>query len=522
MQHDILIHSTQHETRVAITAGHAASATVQELHIERHAQRGVVSNVYLGKVIRVLPGMQSAFLDVGLDKAAFLHVADVLQAKQHMAKGMTKGIAKGIDSAQSEQDTTTATATATATAAANALTIEKLVFVGQTLLVQVLKDPLGSKGARLTTQISLAGRYMVLLPQDTHIGMSQKITDAAQRSALRERLTAVLPLDFKQGLIARTQAEEASTEQLASDIAYLQQVWSSIEGLSKTQPAPALLHSDLDLAQRTLRDLCNEHTRSVQVDGASSYASLLSFAQRYMPAVLNQISLHTGEHGLFELAQVDAEVNAALQRRVNLPSGAYLVIDQTESMCTIDVNTGSYVGSKNFADTVFKTNLEAVQAIARQLRLRNLGGIILIDFIDMPSDSQREQVRSALVQALSHDPVRSHVHGFTALGLVELTRKRVRESLAHVMMQPCECCQQTGQIKTAQTVGYEILREIELQARQFNCQGFEIKLSPTVADWFYDAQHNTMLHSLESELRKSIRLVSLAAFEGQQFEVLPI
>jgi ribonuclease G len=275
------------------------------------------------------------------------------------------------------------------------------------------------------------------------------------------------------------------------------------------------------LAQRTLRDLCSEHTQAVRVDGAACYQSLHTFAQHYMPAVLPKLSLHAGEHALFDLAQVDEQVNAALQRRVNLKSGAYLVIDQTESMCTIDVNTGSYVGSKNFADTVLNTNLEAASAIARQLRLRNLGGIILIDFIDMPSDEQREQVRLELARQLAQDPVRSHIHGFTALGLMELTRKRVRESLAHVLLQACECCAQTGQVKTAQTVAYDVLREIELQARQFDCKGFEVKVSQHVFDWFY-ADGNSMIQSLEASLKTSIHLVvhSLTAEDDYRVIVL--
>ena len=487
MQQEILIHSAHHETRVVVME----QGTVQELHIERHSQRGVVSNVYLGKVIRVLPGMQSAFVDIGLDKAAFLHVADLWQHKRHEADK-----------------------------SADKLTpIEKLLFPGQTVMVQVLKDPLGTKGARLTTQISLAGRYMVLLPQDSHIGLSQKIMSEVHRKNLRERLTTVLPIGFECGLIARTQAEDASTDQLSADIAYLNQVWLDAESAAKTKPAPALLHRDANLSQRVLRDLCTEYTRLIRVDGVECYRELSIFAEQYMPVVVNKLSLHTGEHALFDLAQVDVEVNAALQRRVNLKSGAYLVIDQTESMCTIDVNTGSYVGAKDFADTVLKTNLEAAQAIARQLRLRNLGGIILIDFIDMGNDYQREQVRSELERHLARDSVRSRVHGFTALGLMELTRKRVRESLAHVMMQACDCCLQAGQVKTGQTVAYEVLREIEVQAKQFNCTGFQVKVSNKMFNWF-EMESNDLVKSLESRLQVLIQLYKVDEMAGYSFDVV--
>jgi ribonuclease G len=487
MQQEIFIHSAHHETRVVVME-HGA---VQELHVERHSQRGVVGNVYTGKVIRVLPGMQSVFIDVGLEKAAFLHVADLWQHKRHDVNALGDKLTP----------------------------IEKLMFPGQTLLVQVLKDPLGTKGARLTTQISLAGRYMVLLPQDSHIGLSQKISDEAHRRDVRERLNSALPNGFEFGLIARTQAQDASTEQLASDIEYLNQVWHGLNRLAKTQAAPALLHQDADLAERALRDLCTEHTLAVQVDGAACFKYLHAFAEQYMPAVLPRLKLHKGEHGLFDLAQVDAEVNAALQRRVNLKSGAYLVIDQTESMCTIDVNTGSYVGSKNFAETLLKTNLEAATAIARQLRLRNLGGIILVDFIDMASDEQREQVRVELMRQLARDPVRSQIHGFTALGLMELTRKRVRESLAHVMLETCDCCAQTGQVKTAQTIAYDILREIELQARQFNCKGFELRLGYNIHAWF-DQQAESLISSLEKTIELPIDLVATDSMAVDQYQVV--
>jgi ribonuclease G len=468
MQQEILIHSAYHETRVVVVEDGA----VQELHIERHSQRGIVGNVYWGKVIRVIPGMQSAFIDVGLDKAAFLHVADIWHPKP------------AVDAPPVSHPP-----------------IEKQLFAGQSLMVQVLKDSLGNKGARLTTQISLAGRYVVVLPQDTHIGLSQKITDLAQREALRQRLDQAMPANFNFGIIARTQAQDATVAQLGADMQYLQDIWALAQNTCKTKAAPQLLYEDVSLVQRALRDLCTEHTRAIRVDGVACYQSLRSFAQQTMPAVVDVMSLHTGEHSLFDLAGVELQINAALERRVELPSGAYLVIDQTESMCTIDVNTGKFVGSKNFEETILLTNLEATQAIARQLRLRNLGGIILIDFIDMPKPEQRQQVQQALQKHLSKDTVRTQLYGFTQLGLMELTRKRVRESLAHVLMQACDSCHQTAQVKTAQTVGYEILRELELQARQFACTRFEVSAQASVIEWASDtAQGAGLFASLEASL----------------------
>jgi ribonuclease G len=475
MQQEILIHSAYHETRVVVLEDGA----VQELHIERHSQRGIVGNVYWGKVIRVIPGMQSAFIDVGLNKAAFLHVADIWHPKPAL-DASTKSIASHPP-------------------------IEKQLFAGQSLMVQVLKDTLGNKGARLTTQISLAGRYVVVLPQDTHIGLSQKITDPAQREALRQRLDEAMLSNFNFGIIARTQAQDATVAQLGADLQYLQDIWMFAQHTCKTKAAPQLLYEDVSLVQRALRDLCTEYTRAIRVDGAACYQSLRSFAAQTMPAVVDVMHLHTGEHGLFDLAGVETQINAALQRRVELPSGAYLVIDQTESMCTIDVNTGKFVGGKDFQETILLTNLEATQAIARQLRLRNLGGIVLIDFIDMPKTEQREQVQQALQKNLSKDTVRTQLYGFTQLGLMELTRKRVRESLAHVLMQACNCCNQTAQVKTAQTVGYEILREIELQARQFACKGFEVQADSSVLAWASQpGQGASLLASLEISLGRTI------------------
>lgn len=482
MQQELLIHNAYHETRVVVVEDGA----VQELHIERHSQRGIVGNVYWGKVIRVIPGMQSAFVDIGLDKAAFLHVADIWHPKP-----------------------------AGDAPAASQLPIEKQLFAGQSIMVQVLKDTLGTKGARLTTQISLAGRYLVVLPQDSHIGISQKITSPAQRDALRQRLDQALPAGFSFGIIARTQAQDASTAQLAGDITYLQAIWQQAQQRCKTQAAPQLLHEDVSLVQRALRDLCTEHTRAIRVDGRAAYDSLRHFAQQTMPAVVGLMSEHTGEHGLFDLAGVEAQINAALERRVDLPSGAYLVIDQTESMCTIDVNTGKFVGGKDFQETILQTNVEACAHIARQLRLRNLGGIVLIDFIDMPKPEQREQVQLALQTHLAKDPVRTQLYGFTQLGLMELTRKRVRESLAHVLLQACPCCSQTAQVKTAQTIGYEVLREIELQSRQFACTGFEVQLNSAAGEvlvWSQQLeQGGDLCARLAQRLGTSIRFTLLDA-----------
>jgi ribonuclease G len=349
MNEDLLVNITPHETRVALIQ----QGAVQELHIERTASRGRTGNIYLGKVARVLPGMQSAFIDIGLERAAFLHVADIWEAKVATTNG------------------------------GPAIPIEKLLFDGQSILVQVIKDPIGTKGARLSTQISIAGRMLVYLPQDPHIGVSQRIESEAEREQLRAKLQQLLPADEKGGFIIRTMAEEASEEDLSMDLSYLRKTWEQITLLSKTAPPPALLHEDLSLSHRVLRDFVSELTATIQIDSRENFQKLSEFGSTYTPSVLPKLTHYTGERPLFDLYGVEEEIEKALGRRVDLKSGGYLIIEQTEAMTTIDVNTGSYVTGRNFDDTIFKTNLEAAHAIARQLRLRNLGGIIILDFIDM-------------------------------------------------------------------------------------------------------------------------------------------
>ena len=463
MNEEILINLTPQETRVALVQ----QGAVQELHVEGTLSRGRVGNIYLGKVVRVLPGMQSAFIDIGLERAAFLHVADIWHPR----------LAGEPQSGTPHQP------------------IEKTVFEGQTLMVQVIKDPIGTKGARLSTQVSIAGRTLVYLPQEPHIGISQKIESEAEREAVRARLTAVIPPDEKGGYIVRTIAEDATSDELAGDVTYLRKTWATIVGQAQRLPATSLLYQDLDLAQRVLRDFANDDTTRIQVDSRETYQRLSEFAAEFTPAVSPKLHHYTGERPLFDLYNIETEIQRALSRRVDLKSGGYLIIDQTEAMTTIDVNTGGYVGARNFDDTIFKTNLEAAHTIARQLRLRNLGGIIIIDFIDMENAEHRDAVLSELKKALSRDRTRVTVNGFSQLGLVEMTRKRTRESLAHVLCEPCPTCQGKGQVKTSRTVCYDILREILRESRQFNPREFRVIAAQQVIDLFLDeeSQHLAML-----------------------------
>ena len=473
------------------------NGAVQELHMERPLERGLVGNIYLGKVSRVLPGMQSAFIDIGLERAAFLHVADVWQRQEGGEAPMF---------ARKDQPQ---------------IPIEKQVFEGQSIMVQVIKDPIGTKGARLSTQVSIAGRLLVLLPQDDHIGISQKIPQN-ERDALRARLQELVGTKANGGgggFILRTNGEESSEAELADDIRYLRKTWARIKDSAQKLPAMSVLHQDLNLLQRVLRDLVGENTQSIRIDSKEQFALLKSFGQEYMPAAVPKLALYKGERPIFDLYAIDEEIARALGRRVDLKSGGYLIIDQTEALTTIDVNTGGYVGARNFDDTIFKTNLEAAHAIARQLRLRNLGGIIIVDFIDMVREEHQGEVLSEFRRQLGRDRVKTMAGGFSQLGLLEMTRKRTRESLAHMLCEPCAACSGKGDVKTARSVCYEVLREILREARQFNPKEFRVVASPKVVEMFLD-EESQHLASLSDFIAKPISLQAESAMAQEQYDIV--
>ncbi len=482
MSEEILINVTPQETRVAVVE----QGTVHELHVERVGSRGLVGSVYKGRVARVLPGMQSAFVDIGLERAAFLHVEDIWQKRQNGDPPKP---------------------------------IERLLHEGQTLLVQVIKDPIGSKGARLSTQISIAGRLLVYLPQESHIGISQRIESEAEREMLRGRVQQLLPPEESGGFIVRTMAESAGEREFAFDIEYLRKQWAGMEERSQTVTSPGLVYQDLNLSLRVLRDFVTEETERVLVDSRETHQRLLAFAQDYIRNVSGKIEHYGGERPLFDLYGVEDEIEKALARRVDLKSGGYLIIDQTEALTTVDVNTGGFVGGRSFDDTIFKTNLEAAHVIARQLRLRNLGGIIIIDFIDMESEEHRNAVLTEFRKTLSRDRTRMTVNGFSQLGLVEMTRKRTRESLAHVLCEPCPTCAGRGEVKTAQTVCYEILREIVREARQYDAREYRILASQTVIDMFLD-EESQGLAMLSDFIGKPISLQVETLYNQEQYDVI--
>lgn len=483
MSSEILINVTPQETRVAIIE----HGITQELHIERTSSRGIVGNIYNGRVSRVLPGMQSAFIDIGLERAAFLHVADIHGSSQND----------------------------------HHKPIEQLLSEGSNILVQVVKDAIGVKGARLSTQVSLAGRLLVYLPQESYIGVSQRIEDNSERELLRQKLQGILPSDSTGGYIIRTMAETAEEPELQADIIYLHKLWQDIQKKSLTISSPSLLYQDLDLSLRVLRDFVNADTYRVRVDSRETFQKLTIFAHEYMMSDLDKISHYTGERPLFDLYGVEQEIEKSLARRVDLKSGGYVIIDQTEALTTMDVNTGGFVGVRNFDDTIFKTNLEAAQVIARQLRLRNLGGIIIIDFIDMDREEHRAAVLAEFNKALQKDRTKMTVNGFTALGLVEMTRKRTRESLAQILCETCPTCQGRGEIRTAQTICYEILRELLRESRQFNAKEFRILASQPVIDLFLDEESQS-LAQLGDFIARPIGLQVGASYTQEQYDVILI
>ncbi|MCD9028098.1 ribonuclease G [Luteimonas sp. BDR2-5] len=499
MSEEILVNVTPRETRVALVE----NGMLQELHIERGWRRGVVGNIYKGKVQRVMPGMQAAFVDIGLERAAFLHANDVVRAP-------------GGDDA-----------VGASVVPATSVPVAELLRDGQEIVVQVVKDPIGSKGARLTTQLSIPSRYLVLLPQSQAIGVSARIEDEAERARLKTLVSELAAATGNHGYIVRTNAEGQSAEALAEDIAYLQRAWALVEHTVAEARVGSRIYEDLTLPMRAVRDLMRRDVERVKVDSRDTYEKLCVFAAQYMPApgpaeqarLVDRIEYYSGARPIFDLYGVEDEIQRALNKEVPLKSGGYLVFDQTEAMTTVDVNTGSFLGQRNLEETVYRTNLEAAQAVARQLRLRNLGGIIIIDFIDMVDDEHRRQVLRTLEKSLSRDHAKTTVYDFSPLGLVEMTRKRTVESLQRQLSETCSACGGRGMVKTVETVAYEIFREIVRAVRQFEADRLLVIASPRVVAMITDEESAAVVE-LEEFLGKTIRFQSDDHYLQEQFDVV--
>ncbi|MCM2335956.1 MAG: ribonuclease G [Pseudomonas sp.] len=501
MSEEILVNVTPRETRVAVVE----NGMLQELHIERGWRRGVVGNIYKGKVQRVMPGMQAAFVEIGLDRAAFLHAADIVKPAQV------------ADAAGDEAPLPPAPTRP----------IAELLREGQDIIVQVVKDPIGSKGARLTTQLSIPSRYLVLLPRTRVVGVSARIEDEAERLRLKSHVTALAPAGATHGYIVRTNAEGQPEEAIGEDIAYLNRAWALIEERSASSRVGECVYEDLTLPLRAVRDLMRRDVEKVKVDSRETCERLRAFAAQYMPALSSadgaglseKIEHYTGARPIFDLYGVEDEIQRALDKQVPLKSGGYLVIDQTEAMTTIDVNTGSFLGQRNLEETVYRTNLEAAQSVARQLRLRNLGGIIIIDFIDMTDAEHKRQVLRQLEKALARDHAKTTVYDFSPLGLVEMTRKRTTESLERQLSEPCHECGGRGTLKTPETVTYEIFRDVVRQVRQFDAQRLLVIASPKVVARITD-EESAAVAELEEFLGKSIRFQADEQYAQEQFDVV--
>ena len=487
MTAELLVNVTPSETRVAYIDG----GILQEIHIDRESRRGIAGNIYKGRVSRVLPGMQAAFVDIGLDKAAFLHASDIMPHTECVAGDEQKKF--------------------------SVRELAELVRQGQDLKVQVVKDPLGTKGARLTTDITLPSRYLVFMPGASHVGVSQRIESEQERERLKKVVADYC--DENGGFIIRTAAEGVGETELARDAAFLKRLWGKVSERKKRNQTRSLLYGELALAQRILRDFAEAELDRIRIDSRQTYELLLDFTAEYMPEITRKLELYSGKQPIFDLFDVENEIQRALERKVELKSGGYLIIDQTEAMTTIDINTGAFVGHRNLEETIFNTNVEATQAIARQLRLRNLGGIIIIDFIDMSDEEHRRRVLHSLETALSRDRVKTGIHGFSALGLVEMTRKRTRESLEHVLCGQCPACQGRGSVRTVETVCYEIMREIVRVHHAYDTDRFLVYTSPRVAEAL-KSEESHALAELEIFIGKTVKIHAEPLYNQEQFDVV--
>jgi ribonuclease G len=489
MSEEILINVTPRETRVAMVE----NGVLQELFIERARRRGLVGNIYRGRVCRVLPGMQAAFVDVGLDRAAFLHASDIESRKSSADAG--------VNGETSD--------------------ITQLLHEGQEISVQVVKDPLGTKGARLTTQITIPSRYLVFIPNVDSVGISQKIEDETERVRLRDIIQLFLTEQDGGGYIARTVAEGASVEALRADMVFLRKLWQSLSEKESSARPGTVIFGDLPLTIRVMRDMLDDQIERVRIDSRESHQRAQEFCDQFMPEMKTQVEYYPGERPIFDIYGVEDEIQKALERKVQLKSGGYLILDQTEAMTTADVNTGGYVGHRNLEETIFKTNLEAAQAIARQLRLRNLGGIIIIDFIDMSDDEHKRQVLRALEKCLDKDHARTQITEVSTLGLVEMTRKRTRESLEHILCEECPTCGGRASLKTAETACYEIFREILRESRLFDAQQLLVLASQEVVDLLLDEESDS-LAELEAFIGKPIKFQVESLYTQEQYDVVPL
>lgn len=480
---EILVNVTPSEVRAALLE----NGVLQEVYIDRTESRGLNSNIYKGRISRVLPGMQAAFIEIGLDRTAFLHASDIASPRENGEE---------------------------------APSIKELVREGDEIMVQVVKDPLGNKGARLTTYITLPSRHVVLLPRSKTVGVSARIEEDDERERLRSIVEGMLEEQgLECGAIVRTVAEGASEDAIAKDLRYTRKLWEVVQQRCSKAKVKTLVHEDLSLPLRVLRDMVTSDVERILVDSEEDFKAMQEFASTYLPDVEPMLEWYKRRRPIFDLHGIEDEIVRSLDRSIPLKSGGYVIFDQTEAMTTVDVNTGGYVGHRNLEETIYRTNLEAAVAIARQLRLRNLGGIIIIDFIDMEEADHRDNVLQVLEESMARDHARHQIMPLSPLGLVEMTRKRTRESLQHILAEDCPGCNGRGFVMTADTVCFEIFREIIRQSRQFDFEEALVLASEDVIELLLDEQAGGLAEIAE-QTGKSIRLQTESLYLPDQFDVV--
>ena len=492
---EIFLNINSYEQRIAIKENNS----LKEIFIERDNQKRIVGNIYKGKIIKVLPGMQAAFVDIGLEKAGFLHLSEVLPLEREFGEANENFKLKKMN----KED------------------INKWLRAGQEILVQVVKESIGNKGVKLTSHLSVSSRFLVFLPDLDHIGISLKISSEEEKERLLNTIQQITTSENPRGYILRTAAEGASAEELEKDIKFLNNLWQDILDISSTFIKPGVVYEDFNIIIKTINIFANDNPSRILVDNLDTYKEICQFADKYIPGLRDKVELYQKDN-IFEEFDIDNEINKALEKNVYLKSGGYLIIEQTEAMITIDINTGSFTGTKNLEETIFKTNLEATKEIAKHLRLRNLGGIIIIDFIDMMDETHKEQVLSALKSYLKHDKAKNTISDISELGLVEMTRKRVYESLSRTLCQPCGHCKGKGSIKTLQTICYDIFREIKSESTNYsNYNGFMLISSQEIIDYI-EKEESIWLAELELDIDKSILLKAESNHIYNQYDIIPL
>jgi ribonuclease G len=505
MSSELIINVTSFETRVALLE----NSSLSELHIERESDKGITGNIYKGRVTRVLPGMQAAFVDIGISRSAFLYVVDVYHSDRGFEEMMNGTQDVPVDMEQNDKPSDLQQPRLT-------YPIEDLLMEGQEIPVQVVKEPIGSKGSRISSHISLPGRYLVYMPMVNHVGISRRIENEEERTRLKDIVQRIKPADA--GFIIRTASEGAAEDEIAMDMDFLSRVWDNIHKRMLHAAVPSLVHEDLSISLRAIRDLYSRDVERVVVDSRKTYDSIMEFSENFMPQLKHSVEYYDREEPIFDAYGIEVEISRALGKRIWLKSGGYIVIEETEALVAIDVNTGRFVGKGNPDDTIYKTNLEAVKEIAYQIRLRNLGGIIIIDFIDMDRESDRDKILQAFKEALSKDRAKSNILSISELGLIEMTRKRVRENLSRKMGEPCPYCEGRGSIRSTPSLCYEILRSIRREAMNSISSKIIVLVHPDVATFLYDEERNGV-EELEKQIKKKIMLKIKDDLHHEQFEI---